>query len=60
VVVNLPEMGDNDCYELFVSLNAEGLDMLPIWEALLDLPKPDVVDYTVLHMIFCVWGADST
>jgi len=57
VAIKLPEMGDNECYRLFVSPNAEGLDILPIWKELLDLSKPIVVDYTVLYMIFCVLGS---
>jgi hypothetical protein len=51
----LPQM-NKEWLNLKVSPDQDGLDIKALWDALMNLPKPDVDEYTMLQMFFGVWG----
>jgi len=51
----LPQM-NKEWLNLRVSPNQDGLDIKALWNALINMPKPDVEEYTMLQMFFGVWG----
>jgi len=43
---------------LSASPDLAGQGMQAVWDALMDLPKPDVEKYTTLTMFFGVWEVE--
>jgi hypothetical protein len=47
---------NNEWLTLRVSPDQDGLDIKALWNALMNLPKPDVEENTMLQIFFGVWG----
>jgi hypothetical protein len=59
VQFQLPMEDIEDWFTLSFSPDPDGLDVPPLIEKLVALPRPDVLEYTSLQMIFSVWGRGS-